>query len=103
MKVCWGTDEQAAKVLAHEMWPNVALNGELSQELPMPAHFEQATERVTVDEVAEAISCGPDPEVHLESVKQYADAGYDEVFVQQIGPDQEGFFKYWADEITPRL
>ena len=53
--------------------------------------------------VADSISCGPDPAVHLASVRKYADAGYDEVFVQQIGPDQDEFFKFWADEISPRL
>jgi hypothetical protein len=69
----------------------------------MPAHFEQASEKVTVDDVAEAVSCGPDPAVHVESVRKYAEAGYDEVFVQQIGSDQEGFFKFWTDEVAPLL
>ncbi len=31
------------------------------------------------------------------------DAGYDEVFVQQIGPDQEGFFRFYAEEVLPGL
>jgi hypothetical protein len=53
--------------------------------------------------VADSISCGPDPATHLESVEQYAAAGYDEVFVQQIGPDQEGFLKFWTDEVAPAL
>jgi G6PDH family F420-dependent oxidoreductase len=103
MKVCWGPDEPAARALAHELWPTIGVSGELSQELPVPAHFEQATENVSVDDVADSISCGPDPAVHLASVRKYADAGYDEVFVQQIGPDQDEFFKFWADEISPRL
>jgi G6PDH family F420-dependent oxidoreductase len=103
MKVCWGADEQAARELAYEIWPTIGVGGELSQELPVPAHFEQAAEKVTVDDVADSISCGPDPAAHLASLKKYADAGYDEVFVQQIGPDQEGFFKFWTDEVAPAL
>jgi G6PDH family F420-dependent oxidoreductase len=99
MKACWGEDEQAAKELAHEIWPQVGVPGELNQELPMPAHFEQAAAKVTVDEVAESVTCGPDPETHLEVLRKYRDAGYDEVFVQQIGPDQDGFFRFWAKEI----
>jgi G6PDH family F420-dependent oxidoreductase len=103
MKVCWGPDEHAARQLAHEIWPNVGVSGELSQELPMPAHFEQASEKVTVDDVAAAISSGPDPKVHIEAVQKYEEAGYDEVFVQQIGPDQEGFFRFWTDEVAPNV
>jgi G6PDH family F420-dependent oxidoreductase len=99
MKACWGEDEQAAKELAHEIWPQVGVPGELNQELPMPGHFEQASEKVTVEDVAKSVTCGPDPETHLEVLRKYADAGYDEVFVQQIGADQEGFFRFWAKEI----
>jgi G6PDH family F420-dependent oxidoreductase len=103
MKVCWGEDEQQARELAHELWPTIGVPGELSQELPMPAHFEQASERVSVDDVADVVSCGPDPKPYLESLGQYEDAGYDEVFVHQIGPDQHGFFDFWRREIAPAL
>lgn len=103
MKVCWGPDEADARKLAHEMWPTTGLSGELSQVLPTPAHFEQAAEQVSVDDVADSISCGPDPETHLASVHKYADAGYDEVYVQQIGPDQEGFFDFWTTHVAPQL
>jgi G6PDH family F420-dependent oxidoreductase len=99
MKACWGEDAQAAKELAHEIWPQVGVPGELNQELPTPGHFEQASEKVTVDEVAQSVTCGPDPETHLEVLRKYKDAGYDEVFVQQIGADQDGFFRFWAKEI----
>jgi len=103
MKVCWGEDEEAARNLAHELWHTIGVGGELSQELPTPAHFEQAADRVTIDEVADTISCGPDPEQHLTSIRKYADAGYDRLFIQQIGADQEGFFRFYAEEILPKV
>ena len=103
MKVCWGPDEEAAKQLAHSLWPTSGLEGELSQELPMPAHFEQAAAKVTPDDVAESITCGPDPERHVEAVRAYLDAGFDEVYVSQVGPDQEGFLRFFKDEVLPRL
>ncbi|GLZ52980.1 hypothetical protein Acsp07_25970 [Actinomycetospora sp. NBRC 106378] len=36
-------------------------------------------------------------------LRSYADAGYDEVYVQQIGPDVEGFFAAYAKEVLPAL
>ena len=71
--------------------------------LPTPAHFEQATQLVTEEMVGEAFPCGPDPEKHLRALRQYVDAGYDEVYVQQIGPEQKGFFRFYAEEILPQL
>lgn len=78
--------------------------GELSQELPVPAHFEQASSLVTEDMVAGAIQCGPDPERHVNSIAGYFEAGFDEVHVRQIGDDQAGFLEFfWKEEVEPRL
>ncbi|MCA1729395.1 MAG: TIGR03557 family F420-dependent LLM class oxidoreductase [Actinobacteria bacterium] len=85
------------------LWRNEALPGELAQELPVPAHFEQVTQLVTQEMVGEAFSCGPDPEKHLQQLQAYAQAGYDEIYVQQIGPEQEGFFSFYEKEILPKL
>jgi G6PDH family F420-dependent oxidoreductase len=103
MKVCHGPDEAQARATAHRLWPSEQLPGELAQILPTPAHFEQATQIVTEDMVAEAVPCGPDLERHIEMIQSYADAGFDEVYVQQIGPFSERFFKAYEDEILPRF
>jgi G6PDH family F420-dependent oxidoreductase len=103
VKVCWGADEQEAAKLAHALWPTMGVPGELNQELRTPAHFEQAVSKVTVEEVGGTIACGPDPERHLSAIRQYFDAGYDEVYVHQIGPDQEGFFRFYEREVLPKL
>jgi G6PDH family F420-dependent oxidoreductase len=102
-KVCYGEDEAACRRTAHEKWPNEALPGELAQVLPTPTHFEQATQIVTEEMVAEAIPCGPDPEPHRETIRQYAEAGYDEVYVQQIGGNYEAFFEMCRREILPEF
>jgi G6PDH family F420-dependent oxidoreductase len=102
-KVCFGHDEQAARATAHRLWPNVGLPGELAQILPTPTHFEQAAELVTEDMVAGTVPCGPDLERHVEALREYEQAGVDELFVQQIGPDQEPFFAEWAPAVLPRF
>lgn len=37
-KVCWGTDEAAARRTAHRLWANEQLAGELAQVAHDPAH-----------------------------------------------------------------
>jgi len=61
-KVCYGEDETMSTKLAHEVWPNASLPGELAQELPSPKHFEQACSLVTEDKIAESIPTGNDPD-----------------------------------------
>ena len=103
MKVCWHEDESEARRMIHRLWPNMGLPGELAQELATPAHFEQAVSIVTEEMVADTPPCGPDPEPYLESIRQYEEAGYDEIYMHQIGPDQEGFFRFYEQEILPEL
>jgi G6PDH family F420-dependent oxidoreductase len=103
VKVCWDNDEAAAKKLAFDRWPTTGVPGELSQELPTPAHFEQASSIVTESMVTDKIVCGPDPERHAEMLQRYLDAGYDEVYVSQVGEDQAGYFAFYNREVKPRL
>lgn len=102
LHVCWAEDEEAAKELALKQWPNGAISGSYFLELPLPAHFEEAAEVLDTDDIGESIVCGPDPERHRAAIQEYVDAGYDHVYVHQVGPDQEGFFDFYEREVLPR-
>ena len=100
---CWAESEEQAKETAHRVWPNAAIRGDLSQELPLPLHFEQAAQNVTPDDLAEAVALGPDPLPYVEQARAYVDAGFDHVYFHQIGRDQDGFFRFWQEELAPAL
>jgi hypothetical protein len=68
-----------------------------------PRHFEQAAEMVSDDDVAELVTCGPDPERHLDAIRTYLDAGYEYVYVHQVGPEQDGCFSFYKNEVLPKL
>jgi G6PDH family F420-dependent oxidoreductase len=102
-KVCYGADEAQARRTVHRLWPNEALPGELPQVLPTPEHFEQATELVTEEMIGDAVPCGPDLERHVAALQEFADAGVDELYVQQIGGGHDAFFEAYAREVLPRL
>ncbi len=57
-----------------------------------PKHFEQASKLVRAEDVAKEIVCGPDPQKHIEKIQEYIDAGFENVYVHQVDPDQQGFF-----------
>jgi G6PDH family F420-dependent oxidoreductase len=103
MKVCLGPDATQARQLVHRLWPNEALPGELAQVLPTPQHFEQASQLVTEEMVAEEVPCGPDIARHIEKIEEFAAAGFDELYVNQIGPGQAAFFESYAEHVLPRF
>jgi G6PDH family F420-dependent oxidoreductase len=100
-KVCFGPDEDSARRTAHRIWRNEALPGELAQVLPTPEHFQQAASLVEPDAMITPV--GPDVGTHVQALRKFLDAGYDELYVQQIGPDQEPFFDFYAEKILPEL
>lgn len=104
MTVCYAEDEEDAIDTAHEWWPNTALAGEINSQLPTPTHFEQACEMVTREDIADgSIVTDPDPGTHIENLERFADAGYDHVYVHQVGPDQSSFFQFYEEEVLPEF
>ena len=101
--MCWGDDASEARETVHRLWPNEALPGELAQVLPTPEHFEQATAAGHRGQLAEHVPCGPDVDEHLEAIRAYERAGFDELYVNQIGPDQDAFFAAYRDQVLPAL
>jgi G6PDH family F420-dependent oxidoreductase len=102
-KVAYAPTEDEGVDLAHRIWANAGLPGELAQVLPSPRHFEQASQLVTREMTAESAPAGPDPKVHLDSVREYVDLGYDEVYVANMGPHYLDMIAMFGDQILPEL
>jgi len=101
LTVCWARTEEEALRTAHEYWPISGLEGQFKHQLPRPAYLEQASKLVTPEKIREEIVCGPDPQRHLDGIAEFVKAGFDHVYVHQVGPDQEGFMRFYEREILP--
>lgn len=101
LKVCWGPDAAQARKLMHRLWATDQVPGESAQLLPSPRHFQQLAQLVTEEMIT--APCGPDPQDHVRAVRAYTSAGFDEVYIGQVGPDQEGFFEFYSCDVLPRL
>ncbi|ELY78321.1 TIGR03557 family F420-dependent LLM class oxidoreductase [Natrinema pallidum] len=99
---CYADSEAEAIETILEQWPNGSLPGELGQELPTPAHFEQAAALVEKEDIAAAgTTTEPTAEAHIDSLERAIDAGYDHVYFHQIGPEQEQALAFYEDEVLP--
>ncbi|MBD3006156.1 MULTISPECIES: TIGR03557 family F420-dependent LLM class oxidoreductase [unclassified Streptomyces] len=103
LKVAYGPDPDEALRTAHRLWPTEALPGELLSTLTSPGQFEQAAQLVTPERVADEVVCGDDADAHVAALNAYAEAGFDTVYVNQIGPDQRGFFDFYRTKVLPQV
>ena len=102
LHACVADSEEAAVETAYEVWPNSGLKGEMNTVLPTPAHFEQAVQMVSKEDIAEgSIMTTQDPQVHIDSIQEAIDAGYDKVYTHQIGDDQAALIDLYEEEILP--
>ena len=101
--VCYAPTEKEAATRVRKFWPNAAIGGDLMTDLPLPSHFDQAVELIDPEKITEDMPLGPDPQRHIEGINQFLQAGFDRVYVHQVGPGQEAFFRFYAEEIIPRL
>ena len=102
LTVCWAKSEDEAKSTALKYWGQSALPGQLGQELALPQYFQDAAALVTEEKIAQKVVCGPDAEKYHQKIKEYADAGFEYVYLHQVGPDQDGFFDFAKRELLPK-
>ncbi len=99
LTVCYAPTRDEAVATACNHWRNGALGGDLGQELGLPRHFRQATELLSPAQVAGNIVCGPDPDEHRAAIEEFANAGFDRVYIHQVGRDQRTFTDFYQREI----
>ena len=102
-KVSYADSEDEGAEIAHRLWANSGLPGELAQVLPSPRHFEQASQLVTKDATRESVVCGRDVQAHVDAFQPYLDAGFDEIYVANMGPHFAPMIKMYGDEVMPAV
>jgi G6PDH family F420-dependent oxidoreductase len=103
MKICWAESADDAAKTAYRLWGFDGIGGQSAQELPSWVEFEALGEATSPEQVAEHVPCGPDPERAASAIQEYVDAGFDEVYIAQMGPDQAGGIKFLTEQVLPLL
>jgi G6PDH family F420-dependent oxidoreductase len=102
-KICWAPSEAEGVATARRTWGHSAIGGPASQELAVPEHFQPLADAVSDEQIADSVACGPDAGKAAESIRVYVDAGFDEVYVAQMGPRQDEGLRFLVDEVLPRV
>jgi coenzyme F420-dependent glucose-6-phosphate dehydrogenase len=103
LHVCWAETVERAREVAYRFWPVAAIGGQALTDLARPKDFEKLLAAVPPETATASLVLGPDADAHVEAITKFAAAGFTEVYVHQIGPDQEGFFRFYADHVLPQF
>ena len=102
-KVAWADTEDEGWDHAYRIWPNAGLPGEMSQVLPTVEHFEQASTLVTRDQTKESVTAGSDAGKHATAFQPFLDAGFEDIYVANMGPNYAAMLTAYGRDVLPRL
>ena len=103
LHVCVADSDARARATALRWWRHGGLPPNVLPELARPEELAAASELVTEEHLAGTVLCSADPEAHLTAIGRFASAGFDRVYVHQVGPDQRALFALYEDQVLPSL
>lgn len=103
IKVCWGNSDEEARKILKQWWPVSAISGPLHSDLSTPGHFQDVVAAMGDPKIPEDSVLGPDPAPYLKAIQKLHKSGFDHIYIHQIGPNQEGFLKFFQSKLLPLL
>ena len=99
----WAPTADEAAAVAADQWRSNVFAEPLSLDLPTPRHFDIAAADVTDATVAGAVRISADPARHVAWLREYADLGFDEIYLHHVGQDQRAWLETAATDVLPAL
>lgn len=99
----WAPTEGAALKGAYDHWRFVTLGGDIGWELRSPEDYETATRFVRPEDMRDSVLISADLSRHAAWLQQYAELGFDYVYLHQVDLNQQGFIEAFAKQVLPEL
>ena len=103
LPISWDRDRDRAVQRAHDQFRWFAGGWKVNAELPGPSGFAAASQFVRPEDVADQIPCGDDIDALVEAARPFADAGFTDLALVQIGDDAQEQFLDAAADVIPAL
>lgn len=99
----WAPTEAEAETLAMDQWRNNVFQPPIPADLPTIDHFEAVGRAVTPDLVRQAVLVSADTSEHAHWLHEFAELGFDCLYLHHVGQDQRRFIDAFADSVLPEF
>jgi probable non-F420 flavinoid oxidoreductase len=101
--VSWDPDPDRALAIAHDQWRSNVFPPPLCWDLDSPEAFEQASAHVAPEDLHGAVRVSADLGQHAAWIAEYAELGFDDVYLHHVGQEQRGFLDAFGAHVLPQL
>jgi alkanesulfonate monooxygenase SsuD/methylene tetrahydromethanopterin reductase-like flavin-dependent oxidoreductase (luciferase family) len=99
----WAPTEDEAEAIAHDQWRTNVFSEPVNWDTETPQAFDLMGEHVGIEAVREAVRVSADLGRHREWLAEYADLGFDDIYLHFVGQEQGPFIDAFAAEVLPAL
>jgi G6PDH family F420-dependent oxidoreductase len=102
LDLSWAPTEEEAMQNALTEWPNGGMRFPKA-DMRSPYEFEQLAKMVRPEDFAGRMLISSDPDVHRRAIQQYADLGFDRVYLHNVGRNQREWIDVFGREVLPKV
>ena len=101
--ISWADTEERAAEIAYDQWRTNLFGAPLAWNLEMPDQFEEAARFVRVEDVQNAILVSSDIDQHIAQLSQFAEIGFDQIYLHHVGQEQTEFIRVFGEHVLPEF
>ncbi len=102
LHVSWAESQEAAVEQAVREWPNGGMNFP-KQDIRNPEDFEAMAKLVRPENFVGRVFMSADLDEHRAHIQHFIDLGFTEVYVHNVGRNQEEFIRVYGQKVIPSL
>lgn len=97
----WADSEERALEIAYEQWKTNVFGSALAWNLETTAQFDEAARSVRPEDVRQSVLVSPDVDQHISWLTEYADIGFDRIYLHHVGQEQAEFIRVFGERVIP--
>lgn len=101
LHLSWAPTSAEADEIAFDQWRTNVFTGGVPWDVETPAAFDAMGEHVTMDSVRGSVRISHEPAQHVEWISEYAELGFDDIYLHHVGQEQTGFIDTFAEHVLP--
>jgi coenzyme F420-dependent glucose-6-phosphate dehydrogenase len=102
LHLSWAATDEQALANAMTEWPNGGMKFPKA-DIRSPLDFEQMARLVRPEDFEGRMVISSDPDVHRAHIQQFADLGFDRIYLHNVGRNQAEWIEVFGRDVLPKL
>ena len=103
LHLAWAPTMEEAERIAFDQWRSNVLGEPLAWDIATVEGFDAASEHVTLESVRDVVRISPDLDQHVAWIRDYADLGFDDIYLHYVGRDQSDYLDVFGAHVLPKV